>query len=152
MAFSNGSARETIGDSVIFAVYVADVPRVPALGEALPQVVAFLEEKAEVRAMAAPLAVDALDNEHGIQLEDQGRAPRVADSAPETCAEAVEFGDVVGGRARAKICGESGRGSCRRSPRRPPRRAPSADHGPAWVGRVRGKAPIGPVQAHEYGD
>ena len=152
VAISDGSARETIGDGVIFAVYMADVPRIPALGEALPQVVTFLEEKAEVRAMATPLAVDALDNEHGIQLEDQGRAPRAADSAPEACAEAVEFGDVVGGRARAEICGESGRGSCRRSPRRPPRRAPSADHGPAGVGGVRGKAPIGPVQAHEYGD
>ena len=145
MAISDGSTRETIGDGVIFAVYMADVPRSPALGEALPQVVTFLEEKAEVRAMAAPLAVNALDDEHGIQLEDQGHAPRVANCAPETCAEAVEFGDVVGGRARAKICGESGRGGCRRRPRRPPRRAPSADHGPAGVVGVRGKAPIGPV-------
>ena len=33
VSISDGSTRETIGDSVIFAVYVADVPRVPALGE-----------------------------------------------------------------------------------------------------------------------
>ena len=69
VAISDGSARETIGDGVIFAVYMADMPRIPALGEALPQVVTFLEEKAEVRAMGAPLAINTLDDEHGIQLE-----------------------------------------------------------------------------------
>ena len=91
VAISDGSAGETIGDSVIFAVYVADVPRIPALGEALPQVVAFLEEKAEVRAMAAPLAVDALDNEHGIQFEHHVCVRWSANRATKTGAEAKQF-------------------------------------------------------------
>ena len=78
MAISDGSARETIGDGVIFAVYMADVPRIPALGEALPQVVAFLDEKAEVRAMATPLSVDALDNAspHPTAVDSQRTQPK----------------------------------------------------------------------------
>ena len=66
-----------------------------ALSEALPQVVAILEEDAEMGSVTTPFAIDALHNEHGVQLEDQRRNHRVAQSPTETFTEAVEFSDVV---------------------------------------------------------
>ena len=77
MTVLDGVACETVGDSVVLAVNVPHRPRVPTLGKALPQVVAILEEDAEMSTVAAPFAIDAIDHEHGIQLEDQERVCRV---------------------------------------------------------------------------
>ena len=95
MTSADGGTSETIRNGVELAVNVPHRPRMPALSEALPQVVAILEEDAEMGSVTTPFAIDALHNEHGVQLEDQRRNHRVAQSPTETFTEAVEFSDVV---------------------------------------------------------
>ena len=101
MAVAYGIAREAVRDGVVFTVDVTHKRRVPTVSEAFTQVIAILKENAEVGTVAAPLTVVALNDEHGVQLEHQWSTHRISDSAPQARAEAVEFNNVIRGRARA---------------------------------------------------
>ena len=66
MTVSDGLARESVSDSVILAVDVTHGPRVTTVGKALAEVIAFHEENSKVSAMASPISVDTLDDQHGV--------------------------------------------------------------------------------------
>ena len=75
---ANCLARQAIRDRVVFAVDVPNCPRGATLREPFAQVVAFLEQHAEMATMAAPLASHELDHQHGVKFEDDFRQRRCA--------------------------------------------------------------------------
>ena len=75
---------------------MAHGPRDASECKTFGKVMALLEEDEEMCAVAAPFAIDELDNEQGIKFEYKVRDERALVSTPETRAEAIEFRDVVG--------------------------------------------------------